>query len=101
MSRTAAAAIVADATTTLQRAVLPKGLPVDPACEVVVVPPAELFPVPWTLLPSLRSRLVTVAPAARLWLKRIDGTDGGDRVVLVGGPGLPGAAEESRRIASL
>ncbi len=101
MSRSAAAAIVADATSTLQRAVLPEGLPDDPACEVVVVPPAELFPVPWTLLPSLRSRLVTVAPAARLWLDRIDGTDGGDRVVLVGGPGLPGAAEESRRIASL
>ncbi len=101
MSRTAAAAIVADATSTLQRAVLPEGLPDDPACEVVVVPPAELFPVPWTLLPSLRSRLVTVAPAARLWLERIDGTDGGDRVVLAGGPGLPGAAEESRRIASL
>jgi hypothetical protein len=103
MSRAAAAAIVADAAATLERAVLPQGFLDDSAGEVVVVPPAELFPVPWALLPSLRSRLVTVAPAARLWLDRIDGGDEGTgtRLVLVGGPALPAAAAESRRIASL
>ena len=52
MSRASATAIVTDATAALERAVLPDGVPTDPTCEVVVVPPAELFPVPWTLLPS-------------------------------------------------
>ena len=36
---------------------------------VVVVPPGRLHAVPWALLPSLRSRVVSVAPSAAAWLR--------------------------------
>src|SRR5262249_12297610 len=36
---------------------------------VVVVPPGRLHAVPWTLMPSLRDRAVTVAPSASAWLR--------------------------------
>ena len=70
---------------------------------VIIVPPGRLHAVPWALLPSLRDRVLSVAPSARAWLraqaavppKRHD-------LVLVLGPGLetgggevPVLAEES------
>ena len=36
---------------------------------VVVVPPGRLAAVPWTLMPSLRDRVVTVAPSAATWMR--------------------------------
>ena len=36
---------------------------------VVVVPPGRLRAVPWMLLPSLRDRVVTVAPSASTWVR--------------------------------
>jgi tetratricopeptide (TPR) repeat protein len=62
---------------------------------VVVVPPGRLHAVPWALLPSLRDRVLSVAPSARVWL-RARGTAPPARgdVVLVCGPGLgTGGAE--------
>jgi tetratricopeptide (TPR) repeat protein len=56
---------------------------------VVVIPPARLGAVPWTLMPSLRDRVVTVAPSASAWLRaRRMSPPSSRRVALVVGPGL-------------
>ena len=56
---------------------------------VVVIPPARLGAVPWTLMPSLRDRVVTVAPSASSWLRaRRMSPPSPRRVALVVGPGL-------------
>jgi CHAT domain-containing protein len=56
---------------------------------VVVIPPARLGAVPWTLMPSLRDRVVTVAPSASAWLRaRRMRPPSPRRVALVVGPGL-------------
>ncbi len=56
---------------------------------VVVVPPSWLPAVPWTLMPSLRDRVVTVAPSASTWLRaRRMRPPSQRRVTLVVGPGL-------------
>ena len=62
---------------------------------VVVVPPGRLRAVPWTLLPSLRDRVVTVAPSASAWVRaRRQKAPARRRVALVVGPGLAtGGAE--------
>jgi hypothetical protein len=67
---------------------------------VVVVPPGRLYAVPWALLPSLETRAVSVAPSARAWWRAASaGPPGGDRVLVVRGPGLPGAAAETAGVA--
>ena len=56
---------------------------------VVVIPPARLGAVPWTLMPSLRDRVVTVAPSASAWLRgRRMRPPSPRRIALVVGPGL-------------
>jgi CHAT domain-containing protein len=56
---------------------------------VVMVPPTWLPAVPWTLMPSLRDRVVTVAPSASTWLRaRRRRPPLERRVALVAGPGL-------------
>jgi tetratricopeptide (TPR) repeat protein len=56
---------------------------------VVVIPPARFRAVPWTLMPSLRDRAVTVAPSASAWLRaRRMRPPSRRRVALVTGPGL-------------
>ena len=56
---------------------------------VVVIPPAQLRAVPWTLMPSLRDRVVTVAPSASTWLRARRMRPPSQRhVALVVGPGL-------------
>ena len=68
---------------------------------LVVVPSAALHAVPWGLLPTARSRALTVCPSAAAWLRAVSSAfaDPGDRVVLAAGPGLPGARDEVGRIA--
>lgn len=54
---------------------------------VVIVPPGRLHAVPWALLPSLRDRVISVAPSARAWLRaRALPPPKGRSVVLVRGP---------------
>ena len=71
---------------------------------VVVVPTGTLHAAPWSLLPSCLGRGVAVTPSAALWLAAADDDagapdrPGGDRVVLVAGPGLPHAAAEVARL---
>jgi tetratricopeptide (TPR) repeat protein len=56
---------------------------------VIIVPPGRLHAVPWALLPSLRDRVVSVAPSARAWLQaRGTPTPDRDDPVFVTGPGL-------------
>ncbi|MFF5107150.1 CHAT domain-containing protein [Streptomyces sp. NPDC000134] len=67
---------------------------------LVVVPPVQMHSVPWSLLPSLRDRVLSVAPSAGAWLgaRQIE-PPAGRRVVLVRGPGLAGVGVEGRRLA--
>ena len=61
---------------------------------VVVVPPGRLHAVPWAMLPSLRDRVVSVAPSARAWLQaRTVVPPGRTAPVLVRGPGLGTGSE--------
>ncbi len=66
---------------------------------VVVIPPARLRAVPWTLMPSLRDRVVTVAPSASTWVRaRRTMPPAQQRVALIVGPGL---ATKGAEVASL
>ncbi len=66
--------------------------------ELVVVPTGALHSLPWSLLPSCARRPVSVAPSATLWHAATSaevtppGPDA--KVVLIAGPGLPGAERE-------
>ncbi len=62
---------------------------------IVVIPPGRLRAVPWTLMPSLRDRVVTVAPSASTWMRaRRTRPPAQRRVTLVVGPRLTtGGAE--------
>lgn len=73
----------------------------EPAAELVagrplvLVPPAQLQSLPWSLLPGFWDQRVTVAPSAALWLHAATKPDRDrDRVVLAAGPGLRGADAE-------
>ena len=68
---------------------------------VVVVPPGRLRAVPWTLLPSLRDRVVTVAPSASTWVRaRRKKPPARRRVALVVGPGLATGGAEVAQLRS-
>lgn len=70
---------------------------------LVVVPTARLQALPWSLLPTCRHRPVSVAPSATLWhratTRAAEPTPA--PVLLVAGPGLPGAETEIQRLASI
>lgn len=69
---------------------------------LVVVPTGSLHALPWSTLPSLRERPVTVAPSTSLWLRAERAPATGYRsIVLVAGPGLPHAAAEVHALASV
>ncbi len=69
---------------------------------VVVVPAGPLHSLPWAALPALSGRPVTVTPAAGLWAQAETRprARAGERVVLVAGPELPGAAAEIADLAA-
>ncbi len=68
---------------------------------VVVIPPARFRAVPWTLMPSLRDRVVTVAPSASAWLRaRRMRSPSPRRVALVAGPGLATKGAEIEPLVS-
>jgi tetratricopeptide (TPR) repeat protein len=67
---------------------------------LVLVPTGVLHAVPWSALPSLAGRPVSVAPSAALWRRAATvGQAPGERMVVVEGPGLPGAAGEVAALA--
>lgn len=66
---------------------------------VVIVPPGRLRAVPWTLMPSLRDRVVTVAPSAAAWVRaRREPPPSQHRVALIVGPEL---ATQGAEVATL
>jgi tetratricopeptide (TPR) repeat protein len=68
---------------------------------LVVVPTPALQSLPWSLLPSCAGRPVTVAPSASLWHEAHRRAAAVGRVVVVAGPGLPGARAEAAAVAAL
>ncbi|HEX6755343.1 MAG TPA: CHAT domain-containing tetratricopeptide repeat protein [Mycobacteriales bacterium] len=75
----------------------PFGPPGD--APLVVVPAGPLHSLPWSVLPSLTRRPVTVAPSAAQWLQAGRRRAAGQGVALVAGPDLPGAAGEIADLA--
>lgn len=73
---------------------------------LVVVPTGSLRSTPWALLPACAGRSVTVAPSATVWLNATTAAaarrtrPGAERVVLVSGPGLAGAAAEVAQLSA-
>ena len=69
---------------------------------VVIVPPGRFHAIPWALLPSLRDRVVSVAPSARAWLRARAATPPARRhAVLARGPGLGTGGAEVPALAPL
>ncbi|MFI7587572.1 CHAT domain-containing protein [Spongisporangium articulatum] len=70
---------------------------------LVVVPTGPLQSLPWSVLPSMRGRAVTVAPSATAWHAAVSASprSSGGRVVVISGPGLPGARDEAAAVAAL
>lgn len=72
--------------------------------EVVVVPTPALAALPWGSLASLTERPVRVAPSVRAWHHTAapgpSSFSATARTLLVAGPGLPGAAQEVRAVAT-
>ena len=65
---------------------------------LVLVPTGELHALPWSMLPSLAHRPLSVAPSLRLWQRANAATRTDGRAVLVAGPRLPAATEEIRTL---
>ena len=70
---------------------------------LVLVPTGALQSIPWSVLPSCLGRPVTVSPSAALWSRAASrpGPEQGAEVVVVAGPGLPGALTEAASIAKM
>lgn len=69
--------------------------------DVVLVPTGLLQSLPWSLLPSLVGRPTVVAPSAGIWMGASVRAPRSGAVVVVSGPGLPGADEEARVVAAM
>lgn len=69
--------------------------------EIIVVPPPALMATPWSALPRLRGRTLSVVPSAEMWLRAQRAEPTGDGVAVVGGPDLATAESEVRAIARL
>ncbi len=69
--------------------------------EVVIVPPGPLMAVPWSALPGLAGRTVTVAPSAEIWWRARLTEERSGGVVLAAGPDLDQAEPEVRKLRSL
>jgi tetratricopeptide (TPR) repeat protein len=71
---------------------------------VVVVPPAALQVLPWSLLPALANAPLSVAPSALMWLRAAEAAarpHGHRRVTLVAGPGLASKGSEVAELAAV
>jgi tetratricopeptide (TPR) repeat protein len=69
---------------------------------VIIVPPGRLHAIPWTLIPALADRPISVAPSARAWLQaRRTRPPAHRRVVLARGPGLLSDGAEVTALAGL
>ncbi len=69
--------------------------------QIVVVPTARLFSVPWHALAALSGRSVSVSPSATMWHRAVARPARAGPVVVIAGPDLPGATQEATRVADL
>jgi tetratricopeptide (TPR) repeat protein len=75
--------------------------------DLVLVPTGSLITVPWAVLPACAGRPVTVAPSATTWLAARNRrpadprSAGGERLLLVAGPGNARGEAEVRAVAAL
>ena len=69
---------------------------------VIIVPPGKLQTVPWTTLPALRDRVISVAPSAGAWMRAHAAPAPEHRqVTLARGPGLASDGAEVPAVARL
>ena len=69
---------------------------------VIIVPTGKLHPVPWSLLPALEDRVVSIAPSARAWMcARAAPAPDHRHVTLARGPGLASDGAEVPLLARL
>jgi tetratricopeptide (TPR) repeat protein len=69
--------------------------------EIVVIPSGRLHAVPWSLLPALRDRTITVAPSVASWLRATSTPKPRhNKVTLVAGPGLETGGAEVHDVAN-
>ena len=69
---------------------------------VIIVPTGKLHPIPWTLLPALKDRVVSVAPSATAWMRAHAAPVPEHRhVTLARGPGLASDGAEVPKVARL
>lgn len=101
-SLAAAEAGVAHAAGRLDTLLLGPLLPYIGDREVVLTPTGALHALPWSALPNLRDRPLSVAPSATMWLSAARGTRRRARrrgAVVLAGPGLEHAPREARMVA--
>lgn len=94
----ASARASADACLARLNALLVQPLGIGPDVPLVVVPPADLTRLPWS---ALHAAPVAVAPSAALWERTARRVPASASVVLLAGPGLPGAAAEVQSLNDL
>ncbi|MEU7821709.1 CHAT domain-containing protein [Catellatospora sp. NPDC049133] len=97
---TALAAATARDSAALAAAVLDPLLPLLGDAEVIVVPTGALMAVPWSVLPGLAGRPVTVAPSATAWAAARARSARAGPVALVCGPGNERGEPEVAEIAA-
>jgi tetratricopeptide (TPR) repeat protein len=69
---------------------------------VIIVPTGKLHPIPWTLLPALKDRVISVAPSASIWMRAHHTPQPTHRhVTLARGPGLASDGAEVPAVARL
>jgi tetratricopeptide (TPR) repeat protein len=68
---------------------------------LVLVPTGLLQSLPWSILPSLAGRPVTVSPSASLWYAANRRPQGTAKPVVVAGYGPPGALAEAEKVAAI
>jgi tetratricopeptide (TPR) repeat protein len=97
-----ALAVLAESGARLEQALLGPAARCLRGGPVIIVPPGRLHAIPWTLIPALRDRAVSVAPSARAWLQaRRTPPPAHRRVVLARGPGLASDGAEVTALAGL
>ena len=95
-------AILAESGSRLEQALLGPAARWLSGGPVIIIPPGRLHAIPWTLIPALRDRAVSVAPSARAWLQaRRTRPPAHRRVVLARGPGLVSDGAEVTALARL
>ena len=97
-----ALAVLGKAGPALQQALLGPAVPHLGDGPVIIVPTGKLHPIPWTLLPALKDRVVSVAPSASAWMRAHRAPEPRHRhVTLARGPGLATDGAEVPMVARL